>query len=151
MNVRGPFLLHGECTSFSAPEPHQPDDPNILFQEKKMPLQYSFKQDYVLYADKVALSEAARDLRQRTLEEFHSIFSIVVKQKACYASSLLVRFFLRRVVEMYIVEQCYSKVCVEDCWQADHSESCRQLHQRRGCFPTQSDSHSSMRSIRGVL
>ena len=59
-----------------------------------MPLQYSFKQDYVLYADKVALSEAARDLRQRTLEEFHSIFSIVVKQKACYASSLLVRFFL---------------------------------------------------------
>ena len=124
MNVRGPFLLRGERASLSAPKPHQSDDPNILVQEKKAPSQYSFKQDYVLHTDKIALSEAARDLRQRTLEEFNSIFSIVVKQKAYYAFSLLVRFFLRRVVEMYIVEQCYSKVCVEDCWQADHAESC---------------------------
>ena len=105
----------------------------------------------MLHTDKVALSEAAGDLRRRTLEEFNSVLSIVVKQKACYTSSLLVQFFLRRVVEMYIVEQCYAKVCVEECWQSDHAESRRQLHQRRGGVPTQSDSHSSMSSIIGIL
>ena len=73
---------------------------------------------------KSAISEAAEELKQRTLEEFDLLMPMVTKQKACYGSSLLVQLFLRRVVEMYIVETCYPKVRMRRCCHLDHAESC---------------------------
>lgn len=110
MKSRGSLLLHGKYASLSASEPHQSDDRDILLQEKRAPSPHLFNQDVVLKSGVTAISEVATDLTQRILEDFNSIMPIVEKRKACYRSSLLVHLFLRRVVEMYIMDKCYPKV-----------------------------------------
>ena len=110
MSVRDPLLLHGNRTSLSATDPHRSDDRHILLQDERTPLRQSFNWDFALTSDKTAIAAATTELKQRIVENADLIQSVMEKRKVSCTSSLLTRLFLRRVVELFIVEGCYAKV-----------------------------------------
>ena len=57
-----------------------------------------------------SIADAIAKLKQWILLECNILQEEVSQHNALYSSSLMIQLFLRRVVEIYFIEGCYSKV-----------------------------------------
>ena len=60
-----------------------------------------------------SIEDSLSKLKSWILEEYNKVKREICQQNSFYASSLMIQLFLRRVVEMYYIEHCYSKVIDE--------------------------------------
>lgn len=58
----------------------------------------------------VSIGDAIVKLKQWIILECNILQTEVSQHNSFYTSSLMVQLFLRRVVEIYFIEGCYSKV-----------------------------------------
>ena len=57
-----------------------------------------------------SITDAIVKLKQWILLECNILQTEVSQHNSLYSSSLMIQLFLRRVVEIYFIEGCYSKV-----------------------------------------
>ena len=57
-----------------------------------------------------SIADAIVKLKQWILLECNILQTEVSQHNSLYSSSLMIQLFLRRVVEIYFIEGCYSKV-----------------------------------------
>ena len=82
-----------------------------------------------------SIQDARTKLKSWIISEYDKVKAQISQHNQYYASSLMIQLFLRRVVEMYIIDNCYPKVAFFFVFSLDHSEP-----RRKPCKPGDSSS-----------